>query len=66
VSEVVRFSWPLLGLSDGRAMVLPQAISASGARYASRNESFVFWNKGRSALVEEAGRQTYTGCVQTK
>ena len=55
-----------LSLSDGREMVLPQVISASGARYANLDESFVFWNKGRSAFVEEAGRQTYTGCVQTK
>ena len=55
-----------LTLSDGREMVLPQVISGSGARYANRDESFVFWNKGRTAFVEEAGRQTYTGCVQTK
>jgi len=55
-----------LALSDGREMVLPQAISASGARYANRDESFVFWNKGRTAFVEEAGHQTYAGCVQTK
>ena len=55
-----------LTLADGRQMVLPQVISASGARYANRDESFVFWNKGRTAFVEEAGRQTYSGCVQTK
>ena len=54
-----------LTLSDGRELVLPQAPSASGARYANHDESFVFWNKGRTAFVEEAGRQTYTGCVQT-
>jgi membrane-bound inhibitor of C-type lysozyme len=55
----------MLTLSDGREMELPQTLSASGARYASRDESFVFWNKGRTAFVEEAGRQTYMGCVQT-
>jgi membrane-bound inhibitor of C-type lysozyme len=55
-----------LTLSDGRETELPQAASASGARYANGDESFVFWNKGRTAFVEEAGRQTYSGCVQTK
>jgi membrane-bound inhibitor of C-type lysozyme len=55
-----------LTLSDGRKLALPQALSASGARYANHDESFVFWNKGRTAFVEEAGQQTYSGCVQTK
>jgi membrane-bound inhibitor of C-type lysozyme len=55
-----------LTLSDGRTLALPQVMSASGARYANHDESFVFWNKGRTAFVEEAGQQTYNGCVQTK
>jgi membrane-bound inhibitor of C-type lysozyme len=55
-----------LSLSDGRRLVLPQAVSASGARYTNRDESFVFWNKGRTAFIEEAGQRTYTGCVQSK
>jgi membrane-bound inhibitor of C-type lysozyme len=55
-----------LTLSDGRKMRLPQVLSASGARYANHDGSFVFWNKGRTAFVEEAGHQTYSGCVQTK
>lgn len=55
-----------LELSDGRELTLPQVISGSGARYANRDESFVFWNKGRTAFVEEAGQQTYTGCVQAE
>ena len=55
-----------LTLSDGRKMTLPQVTSGSGARYANRDESFVFWNKGRTAFVEEAGQQTYSGCVQTQ
>jgi membrane-bound inhibitor of C-type lysozyme len=53
-------------LSDGRHLVLPQAVSASGARYANRDDSFVFWNKGRTAFIEEAGKRTYTGCAQSK
>jgi membrane-bound inhibitor of C-type lysozyme len=56
-----------LTLSDGRKLSLPQAISASGARYANADESFVFWNKGNTAFITE-GRvepqpQTYTNCV---
>src|SRR5262249_44028116 len=35
-----------LALSDGRKLSLPQARSASGARYATKDESVVFWNKG--------------------
>jgi len=55
-----------LALSDGRHLLLPQAVSASGARYANADESFVFWNVGRTAFVEEAGQRTLTGCVQTE
>jgi membrane-bound inhibitor of C-type lysozyme len=51
-----------LELSDGRAMSLPQAISASGARYANQDESFVFWNKGDTAFVVEQGKTTFEGC----
>ena len=40
-------------LSDGRNYKLPQAISASGARYANADESFVFWNKGDMAFTME-------------
>jgi membrane-bound inhibitor of C-type lysozyme len=42
-----------LTLSDGRTMSVPQAMSASGARYANADESFVFWNKGDTAFVTE-------------
>lgn len=57
-----------LKLSDGRTMTLPQAMSASGARYANEDESFVFWNKGDTAFVTEgnAGTETYSGCVAKK
>jgi membrane-bound inhibitor of C-type lysozyme len=53
-----------LSLSDGRQLVLPQALSGSGARYASADESLVFWNKGRTAFIAESGKRTYDGCVQ--
>lgn len=54
-----------LALSDGRKLTLPQAVSASGARYANASESFVFWNKGRTAFVQEGGQTTFADCVQT-
>lgn len=52
-----------LVLSDERAMSLPRAISASGARYAKEDESFVFWNKGDTAFVTENGTITFADCV---
>jgi putative hemolysin len=51
-----------LVLSDSRKMTLPQVISASGARYANSDESFVFWNKGDTAFVNEGDKQTYFDC----
>lgn len=50
-------------LSDGRELTLPHALSADGARYANADESFVFWNKGNGAFIEELGTTTYSGCV---
>lgn len=52
-----------LALSDGRNMFLPQAISASGARYANVDESFVFWNKGDTAFVNEGATTTFKDCL---
>ena len=54
-----------LKLSDGRNLSVPYAISASGARYATPDETFVFWNKGNTAFITEgkAGTETYSNCV---
>lgn len=53
-----------VALVDGRSFDLPQTISASGARYANADESFVFWNKGNAALVQENGTEgAYQGCM---
>lgn len=52
-----------LEISDGRKVELPRAMSGSGARYANSDESFVFWNKGDTAFVEENGTTTITGCL---
>lgn len=51
-----------LVLSDQRKMSLPQTISASGVRYANKNESFVFWNKGDTAFINEGSITTYSNC----
>jgi membrane-bound inhibitor of C-type lysozyme len=53
-----------LVLSDGRSISLPQAISASGARYANADESVVFWNKGNTAFITEGDPEapTYANC----
>lgn len=52
-------------LSDGRAMTLNQTISADGTRYASKDESFVFWSKGNGALVLENNQEkSYIGCTK--
>jgi membrane-bound inhibitor of C-type lysozyme len=57
-----------LKLSDGRTLTVPQAMSASGARYANKDETFVFWNKGDTAFVTEGkdAKETYSGCVTMK
>jgi membrane-bound inhibitor of C-type lysozyme len=52
----------ILNLSDGRVITLPQTISASGARYANVDESFVFWNKGDTSFVDESGVRTFENC----
>ena len=54
-----------LTLSDGRSLTVPQAMSGSGARYANKDETFVFWNKDDTAFVIEGddGKDTYSGCA---
>lgn len=51
-------------LSDGRGMILPQTISASGIRYGNKDESVVFWSKGDGAFITEGGVETYSDCVK--
>jgi len=54
-----------LTLSDGRHILLLQTISASGVRYANTDESFVFWNKGNTAFIEESNKTTFKDCIAT-
>ena len=49
-------------LSDNRRMTLIQGMSASGVRYTSSDESFVFWNKGNTAFLEEKDVTTFKDC----
>lgn len=55
-----------LALSDNRNMLLLRAMSGSGTRYANTDESFVFWNKGETAFIEEKGAETFKDCVVSK
>ena len=50
-------------LSDGRQLKLQQVMSGSGARYVNTDESFVFWNKGDTAFIEEGKDTTYKDCM---
>jgi hypothetical protein len=55
-----------LVLSDSREMTLAQTLSADGARYASADESIVFWNVGNGATftyAEEDGATTTVNCT---
>lgn len=54
-----------LKLNDGSTMTLPHAVSADGARYANKDETFVFWSRGNTAFVQEGASQaqTYSGCI---
>jgi membrane-bound inhibitor of C-type lysozyme len=54
-----------LVLDGDRKMSLPQAQSADGGRYATADESFVFWSKGNGAFVTEGDPnvETYADCV---
>lgn len=52
-----------LVLADGRTFTLPQTLSGSGVRYATADDSFVFWNKSHGVSVAETGKVAYT-CVE--
>lgn len=54
-----------VSLDGGATTTLRQTISADGARYASADESFVFWSKGNQALIMRNNSMdlTYTNCA---
>jgi membrane-bound inhibitor of C-type lysozyme len=67
--------WVVISLDGGATTTLWQTISADGARYSNGNpqiqqgqpgaETFVFWNKGNTALImkNNAMDLTYTNCT---
>jgi membrane-bound inhibitor of C-type lysozyme len=44
-------------------LILKHVVSGSGARYANKDESFVFWNKGNTAFITEKDVVTFANCV---
>ncbi len=44
-------------------LVLPLAISASGARYTNEDESVVFWNKGDAITITYKGEEIFSGAT---
>jgi membrane-bound inhibitor of C-type lysozyme len=54
-----------VSIDGGATTTLRQTISADGARYASADESLVFWNKGDTALIMRGNSMdlTYTNCT---
>ncbi|MFZ3057894.1 MAG: MliC family protein [Minisyncoccales bacterium] len=52
-----------LTLSDGDTLLLLRTISASGARYTNTGQTYIFWNKGDTAFLEEGSETTYEDCV---
>ncbi len=44
-------------------MMLPQTISADGARYANEDESIVLWNKGDSIFITQNGTIVFSGSI---
>jgi membrane-bound inhibitor of C-type lysozyme len=55
----------VLMLSDDRTMTLPQTLYADGSRYATADESFVFWDKGtRVVVLENNQEKSFVNCIR--
>ncbi|MCL4374855.1 MliC family protein [Patescibacteria group bacterium] len=52
-----------IDLGDGKVITLKHALAASGARYSNADESYVFWNKGNAAFIEQNGKIVHDNCV---
>jgi membrane-bound inhibitor of C-type lysozyme len=56
-----------LSLDGAPSVLLPQTISADGSRYATKDESLVFWSKGSGAMILESGvEDKYQNCIIVK
>lgn len=51
----------ILLILNGARHELERTISASGARYANKDESIVFWSKGKRAFIEVDGEIVLRG-----
>lgn len=56
----------VLRLSHNPKVYLSGTTSVDGARYASSDSRFTFWNKGTEASVTENGKITYADCEMMK
>lgn len=57
-------SYAELVLSNGKEITVYQAISASGARYLSEDESVEFWTKGEEVVsIKENGEMIFENCA---
>lgn len=56
-----------VSIDGGATTTLRQTVSADGARYASADESFVFWSKGNQALImrDNSMDLAYTNCTKS-
>ena len=58
--ETVTFAYNSLG-----TVTLPRAVSASGARYATLDESIVFWEHQGEATISQGGKVVFQGRIRS-
>lgn len=54
-----------LELEGGTSYLLEQAVTASGARYESKEDKVVFWEHQGKAMVEVDGQRVHDECTTT-
>lgn len=47
---------------ESRTFILKERAALSGPRYATDNDSIVFWGRGDEAYIEENGKSVFRGC----
>jgi|AntRauTorckE6833_2_1112554.scaffolds.fasta_scaffold16314_3 membrane-bound inhibitor of C-type lysozyme len=50
-------------LPSGEVKTVSKVRAASGAKYASADGAFTFWNKGDEVTIQQDGEATLEGCV---
>jgi membrane-bound inhibitor of C-type lysozyme len=51
-------------MNNGKTFTLHRALSASGARYAEKEEKIVFWTKGENASLWINDQLIFSGTVK--